>query len=102
MKKVKVCHLTSAHPVNDIRIFFKECISLKNAGYDVYLIVNGEENRTQEDINIIGTKKIENRFFRIFVSPILILFKALKVSQTKKLIKEIYSKKSRNKFFASS
>jgi len=30
----------------------------------------------------------------------IFLFKALKVCQTKKLIKEIYSKKSRNKFFA--
>ncbi len=77
---MKVCHLTSAHPVNDIRIFFKECISLKNAGYRVYLIVNGENDRIEDGIKIIGTKKIKNRIFRIFVSPLLILVKALKIN----------------------
>lgn len=77
---MKVCHLTSAHPVNDIRIFYKECISLKNAGYDVYLIVNGENNRTEKGVNIIGTKKIKTRFFRMLLSPLLILFKALSVN----------------------
>ncbi len=77
---MKVCHLTSAHPVNDIRIFYKECISLKNAGYRVYLIVNGENDRTEDGINIIGTKKIKNRFLRIFISPVLILLKALKIN----------------------
>ncbi|MBE9467998.1 MAG: glycosyltransferase [Bacteroidetes bacterium] len=77
---MKICHLTSAHPVNDIRIFQKECISLKNAGYDVYLIVNGEQNRIQEGVNIIGTKKIKSRFFRILLSPLFIFFKALKLN----------------------
>ncbi|RLD63042.1 MAG: hypothetical protein DRJ01_04735 [Bacteroidetes bacterium] len=77
---MKICHLTSAHPVNDIRIFQKECISLKNAGYDVYLIVNGEKNQTIEGVNIIGTKKIKSRFSRILLSPVLIFFKALKVN----------------------
>jgi len=40
------------------------------------------------------SKQLENEF--------IFLFKALKVCHTKKLIKEIYSKKSSNRFFASS
>lgn len=35
----RVCHLTSVHPRNDIRIFLKECISLSLAGFDVHLVV---------------------------------------------------------------
>jgi fructose/tagatose bisphosphate aldolase len=48
------------------------------------------------DIPKINKDKISGQLEKEFI----FLFKALKVCQTKKLIKEIYSKKSRNKFFA--
>lgn len=38
MNKIKVCHFTSAHKPNDIRIFHKECVSLAKAGYEVFLV----------------------------------------------------------------
>ncbi len=34
----RVVHMTSAHPVDDVRIFQKQCVSLANHGYDVTLI----------------------------------------------------------------
>ncbi len=37
---VRVCHMTSVHTRYDIRIFQKECISLAEAGFEVYLVVN--------------------------------------------------------------
>lgn len=39
---IKVCHMTSAHGMEDDRIFYKECVSLANAGYEVYLVELGE------------------------------------------------------------
>ena len=46
MNKVKICHFTSAHKTNDIRIFQKECVSLAKAGYKVYLVVPNAETKS--------------------------------------------------------
>ena len=46
---MRVCHLTSAHPQEDIRIFYKECASLAAHGYDTYQIACGE---TYEKIGV--------------------------------------------------
>lgn len=65
--KIKVCHLTSAHSSNDIRIFKKECVSLaKDERFEVYLIAPGE-SRIESNVNIIGVgKKPKNRLKRFF------------------------------------
>lgn len=38
----KVCHITSAHGPEDVRIFHKECVSLAGAGYETYLVQRGD------------------------------------------------------------
>ena len=50
---VKVCHMTSAHDPEDIRIFCKECVSLKQAGYDVYLVTRGESYE-KNGVHLVG------------------------------------------------
>ena len=40
MEKKKICHLTSVHPRYDSRILYRECVSLAEHGYEVYLLVN--------------------------------------------------------------
>lgn len=41
---MKICHMTSAHESNDIRIMQKECVSLaKKPENDVYLVARGED-----------------------------------------------------------
>lgn len=38
---IHVCHMTSAHASDDTRIFYKECVSLAKAGYEVSLVARG-------------------------------------------------------------
>lgn len=50
---IKVCHMTSAHGEEDVRIFHKECVSLAKAGYDTYLVERGE-SREKNGVHIVG------------------------------------------------
>lgn len=45
--------MTSAHPVEDVRIFHKECTSLAAAGYEVYLVERGESYE-KNGVHIVG------------------------------------------------
>lgn len=54
----KIAHLTSAHPRNDVRIFFKMCTSLTQADYHVFLVVaDGDGNEIKNRVNIIDVGK---------------------------------------------
>lgn len=50
---VKICHMTSAHNSDDVRIFQKECVSLAATGYDVYLVARGD-SREACGVHVIG------------------------------------------------
>ena len=62
----KVVHITSVHQRYDTRIFQKECLSLRDAGYDVSLIVaDGKGDETFEGIKIYDVGKEKNRIKRL-------------------------------------
>jgi glycosyltransferase involved in cell wall biosynthesis len=54
VSKIRVCHITSVHQAKDNRIFYKECVSLVNDGYDVSLLVINGKTEVCEGVNIIG------------------------------------------------
>jgi len=80
----KICHLTSAHSRYDTRIFYKECSSLANAGYEVTLLVaenQGSQSEIKNGVLVIPVKfEPKNRFDRILNSPKVMLKKALEVN----------------------
>jgi glycosyltransferase involved in cell wall biosynthesis len=50
---LKIVHLTSAHQRYDTRIFLKECVSLAQHGYDVFLIVaDGKGDEVKNGVKI--------------------------------------------------
>ena len=76
---VKVCHMTSVHSPEDGRIFRKECTSLANAGYDTYLIQQGDSYE-KNGVHIIGFGKPESsRIKRMLASSRKVYKKALSV-----------------------
>ena len=76
-----VCHLTTPHSRGDIRIFSKECTSLKRNGYNVsFIVADGKEDEVKNGVLIFGVDKPKNKLTRIFISPFKVLKKALELN----------------------
>lgn len=56
----KICHMTSAHGEEDNRIFHKECVSLAESGYDVYLVQRGD-SYINNRVHIVGAGNISSK-----------------------------------------
>jgi glycosyltransferase involved in cell wall biosynthesis len=77
---IKVAHLTSAHPRNDIRIFLKQCVSLTANGYQVSLVVaDGKGNEVRNGIEILDVGASCGRLSRMRDAPGRVLAQALAI-----------------------
>lgn len=80
-KAIKICHLTSAHKADDVRIFHKECSSLAKNGFDVYLVVANCEETLINGVHIINAKApTSGRFTRILNTSRIVYKKALELN----------------------
>lgn len=68
---MKICHVTTVHPPNDVRIFIKECTSLAAAGHDVSLVVAADgDSYSENGVKVIKTPvNYRSRPGRIFKAP---------------------------------
>ena len=77
--KNRVCVLTTAHQAHDVRIFYKECRSLAQAGYEVHLIASHHQEKKVDDISIIPLSTREGRLYRFLFKGWKVLWKAIKL-----------------------
>ena len=79
---MKICHISTVHSHNDDRIFYKECVSLKNAGFDVSFVVKHTENCIIDGVKIVALPISNSRFYRIFILSFIAFFKAFKTKSS--------------------
>lgn len=78
---LRIAHLTTAHPRDDVRIFLKECRSLATAGYSVHLVVaDNNGDAIQDGVNIHDIGKKGGRLARVFSSTRKALKEALRLN----------------------
>lgn len=79
---IRVAHLSSGHHADDGRIFWKECLSLAHAGYEVSLTVPEESPSrlpglpAEVQVSVVRTQP--GRFRRLVVMPWLLLAAGLR------------------------
>ncbi|MCL2434838.1 MAG: glycosyltransferase [Lentimicrobiaceae bacterium] len=66
---MKIYHISTVHKRHDGRIFKKECVSLRKAGFDVsFVVADGQGDEFNSGVNIIDAgfpgKGRKNRFFK--------------------------------------
>jgi glycosyltransferase involved in cell wall biosynthesis len=49
----RVCHVTTAHPVFDTRIFRRECLSLVRAGFEVTLVAMHDADEQADGVQVV-------------------------------------------------
>jgi glycosyltransferase involved in cell wall biosynthesis len=78
---IKVCHISSLHKWDDTRIFYKECVTLANAGFDVSLVAPSAPNQRVHNVQVYGVAvPTPNRFYRITIIAWKVFRTALKTN----------------------
>ena len=55
-RKINICHFTSVHKADDIRIFHKECVSLAKNNFEVTLVAPNCVSQVLNGVKIIGVE----------------------------------------------
>src|SRR6266542_3761470 len=80
--RIRVAHLSSSHYADDARIFWKECLSLARAEYDVSLTVSAEYPSRLPglpgEVQVSIVRGPLRRFGRLVVMPWVLLAAGLR------------------------
>jgi len=77
---IRIAHLTSAHPRDDIRVFLKECRSLAQHGHGVALVVaDGRGDEERDGVAIVDVGRSAGRLGRMLKATQRVYRKALEL-----------------------
>lgn len=74
---MKIAHVSTVHPSNDVRVFHKMCKTLVQSGHDVTLVINHDKDEVIDGVQIRALSRPASRLRRFVTSG----FKALKVAR---------------------
>lgn len=78
----KVCHITTIHPRYDVRIFYKECMSLSRYFHVTLIVADGKGNETFGNVEILDTGKNDyGKLLSRFLNAFRIYKKAASLNQ---------------------
>lgn len=63
----RVCHISTVHPSNDSRVFWREAVGLAGLGYDVTLVARADHDRVDHGVRVIGLPTYRRRLTRMTV-----------------------------------
>lgn len=61
----KVCHVTTAHPADDSRVFWRECVGLASQGFRVMLIARADADGFRCGVRIVALPTYRRRIVRM-------------------------------------
>jgi glycosyltransferase involved in cell wall biosynthesis len=76
--KRRVCHISTVHVPIDVRVFYRECVSLVEAGYEVHLVIPADASKVEPGVHIHAIRRVNNRLLRMLFMPWVALVAALR------------------------
>ncbi|WP_061321102.1 glycosyltransferase family 4 protein [Clostridium botulinum] len=77
--KTKICHISTAHPTFDTRIYHKECRTIAKNGDDIYLLIANDKDEISDNVKIVHLPKQNGRFYRFFKKRKIAFKKAVEI-----------------------
>lgn len=76
---MKICVLTSVHPINDTRVFLRECQFLLRMGHEVVVVTADDTPAPFDGMDIVRVRRSAGRLSRMTVVVARVLREALKI-----------------------
>lgn len=77
-KAKRICHISTVHRPDDVRIFLRECNSLVQDGYEVHLVIGAPRAEVKARVHIHPMRLPQHRLLRMLLGPWIAMRTALR------------------------